>query len=456
MKVALYSPGKRNLQFTAFKKEILPLGLTEQEFTDRTLRTLAGFGYSGGDPLILSLPRDLAACRYLRVPAKESHELEKIIALQASRYLPYSSAELVTAYQTISVDRNGNSNINMVIVHKDIIERYGRILNRLNVSRPVIILSSYGICNIFRYVNPSVKDPVMLIDIDSGQAELSVSRSGKLIFSRYFKFYTSDEGLKDLFLNEINRTLDAYSEEVTDKIPEKIFILGESRHCGMILEAIDKETPLHAAPLPFYDKIRIHPSLKQDIGSNDSFASLIGLALSKPDGTLNLMAREAKEKFKIASSRRQRLELVSVASAAFLFFALATAKNINNKSIYLKHLKTELNRIEKEVKPLEDMKSRLDMLAANLQNESTELNLLYELHKIMPSGVTLRNLSYYADGQLILRGEAKELSLVFLFERELEKSEALHDSDVKIKYATQKKTMAGESTDFELACRKSR
>jgi Tfp pilus assembly PilM family ATPase len=45
------------------------------------------------EPLVISLPRNQATCRYLKVPTEKPQEIERIISLQASRFLPYPAGE---------------------------------------------------------------------------------------------------------------------------------------------------------------------------------------------------------------------------------------------------------------------------------------------------------------------------------------------------------------------------
>ena len=55
---------------------------------------------------------------------------------------------------------------------------------------------------------------------------------------------------------------------------------------------------------------------------------------------------------------------------------------MDNKYQYLKRLKRELNSIEKEARPLEDIDKRFKILEGRAIKKPTTLDIIYELHQV--------------------------------------------------------------------------
>ena len=133
---------------------------------------------------------------------------------------------------------------------------------------------------------------------------------------------------------------------------------------------------------------------------------------------------------------------------------LSIAKNLDNREQYLKRLKIELDRVAKEARPLEEMDKRLKLMQSRWQKGPSSLGVLYELHQVMPREVTLISLNYEEDRQIILHGQSPRLDSVFLLVSKLEDSGVFKGFNIKVRYATKKKTRTAEFIDFEIVCSK--
>jgi Tfp pilus assembly protein PilN len=130
------------------------------------------------------------------------------------------------------------------------------------------------------------------------------------------------------------------------------------------------------------------------------------------------------------------------------------AKNLDNKTIYLRRLKAELNKISKDAKPLEEIERRFRLLEGRAKKTTTGMDVLYEVHRTIPEGVVLVSLNYEEDNQVVLHGYTSELKSVFEFVSLLEKSPVFKKFNIKVRYASKKRTQSGEILDFEIVCSK--
>lgn len=441
-------------EFVGLENEAILSDIDSKNLTERLLQAFRKLEYNN-NPVIISLPRSRVTCRYLKVPTEIPNEIEKIVSLQASRYLPYPINELITGYQIISSDKEGFSNVNLIIVHKDAIDYHIKMLQSLNIKNPKIILSSYGLCNLYNYIRPEDTKQVMIIDVDSQQAELAITSNQKLLFSRYFRFNRAEPGWKDLFIEEINKTRDAYSKEVSQDAPAKIILMGAGRILEELAPILNQRVNLPVEILSYDTKINLSENLLNSVLNSDaSFASIIGLGLKDAEEALNLMPQDIKKEVKKVYLRKERLRLILSISFIALVLGLGIAKDLDNKAQYLDKLKIEINKIIKEAKLLEEIEKRFQFLESRSQKKPKSLEILYELHQVVSAGVSLINFSYEEDKQVVLRGQTSELNYVSNFVSGLQESPSFKSFNIKIKYATRKNTQTGELIDFEIVCSK--
>lgn len=440
IKCFLGSGSKR--EFAGFEYQEIPFQEGDNKLAEMLASAFRKLGFNRNN-VILSLPRSLAATRYIRIPSQSPQEIERIVSLQASRHLPYPAEELITGYQVVSTDKEGFSGVNIVIIHKGIAERYIKLFHLLKPAAINIFLSSYGLCNFYNHSDAANSGAAILVDIDYNSAELAVVLNKKLVFSRCFKLNRCEPGWEGLFIEEINKTCDAYIKEVPGLAPERIFVLGETKQSKEAIDALKNKTAYYAQVLAYKEEI--------NTPADHSFISLIGLGLEATEDSLNLLPFELKEKVKRAAKFKERLKIILLLSVIIVIWILAIMKNLDNKASYIKLLEHELTKISKEAKPLEEAERVLQVIERQRTKDSAILDMLYGLHSIIPGELSLYGFSYEEDDEIIIRGKAQSLNSVFAFMEKLEYSAAFQKWRLKVKYATKKKIQNTEIVDFEIA-----
>jgi len=414
-------------------------------------RVLLKLGYNN-DQVIISLPRIQSTCRYLRVPAQQPAEIEGIVSLQASHYLPYPADELITGYQIISTDTQGYSYINLIITHRDVVEKNLELFKELKAKDINIVLSSYGLSRVYNYLNPKEAHPVMIIDIDSEWVELAIVLGEKVLFSRSFRL-SEREDWDTLFINEIKKTKDAYLKDVSKESPGKIIVTGVESIVLRCVQLLKEKASVNVEILDFANSIQFSKNLLEVIRNSDkSFASLIGLGLLGKIEALNLIPAQIKEQARRANQRKESLKLILSIVGIILILAAAVFKNVDNKTNYLQQLAAKLDKIETQAKPLEDIENRISLIERQSQELSLSLEVLRELHQVVPIEISLNNFIYQEDGQVTLRGQSPKMQLIFAFVSKLEQSPVFKNFEIKVKYATEKKITMGKVVNFEIGC----
>jgi len=430
--------------------EVLSSDSDDKGLIEKSSRAFKELGYNR-NPIIVSLPRIQATCRQLRLPSQSPQEIENIIRLQRGAYLPYPAEELVTAYEVISVDSQGYSHLNLTIAQKDVISRYVQLFSSFKPAAFCVVLSSYGLSRLYSYLNPGNAASVTLIAIDFGHAELAVTANKKLLFSRYFNLDITKSDWQNSFIDEFNKSRDVYRKEIPGEMPDKVIILGGGKTTEEAAEALREKVGLSAQTLPYYQALTCEYSADKIPSDGYSFAGIAGLGAGDIEESLYLLPREIKEKNRILAQRKERLHMILLLAALIAVWILALTRNLDNKSRYLGLLQAEMSKIAQQAQPLEAMDKKIRMLESRSAKEALNLVLLPELYKTVPSQVYLNNLACEEESKITLRGYAPELNSVLAFVSKLESSAVLRDFDVKIKYATKRKTSKGEFIDFEIS-----
>ncbi len=430
--------------------ERLAAGILDQVLAEKLTQALAKLGFNN-NPVVVCLPRGQVTCRIFKVPSQDAVETEKILNFQASRYLPYQPSELISAFDTILKNKDGSAVVAHLIVHKNTIERYLKILKPLNPSGIKIALSSYGISGLF---NPGSKipDARIVMDFDSDDLEVAIFKGAKLLFSRAFKLSRSSADWQEVLVKELSRSIEAYAKETDQPLPLNCVILSTGSLHEDAAEVIKNKFNWQVEIFNYFKQPKLVVS-EGALGAaaEYSFASLIGLSRQNIPDTLNLLPLDLKEELKRLKILKQRFKLLILSGLALLFLCLGVARDLDNKSFYLSRLRQEAGAVGKEAKNLVSIEKRLKLLDSRTKDTPQVVDFLPGINDAIPQEVYLSSFSYEAN-QIILRGQAGQLNSVLDFVSGIEKSKIFSGYQVKVRYATKRKSLNAEIVDFEIVC----
>lgn len=407
--------------------------------------------------IILCLPGYLATTRYLKVPSAEPQEIENIINLQAPKYLPYPSEELITAYYPLGCDSEGYSRIFLVIVHQDIINRYLKILKDAGFMPTVVLISFYGLYNWYlsSHTNLEMTGPLLLVNIDYAYQDVEIISGGKLVFTRSFsiEFKPQDQDQINLWQNkiieEIKRSIITYQKDNIGKDPTKIVLTGSLKNTFGLEKKISGALSL---PIEVFSSLE-RVSLKEKSyweNTDFSFSGITGLVLGKPAESLDLLPQEIRAKRRALVKRKEWLKSLILFISLLFTLLLWIGKNIYDKTQYLKQLQAQIDKILPEARSLEGIKNQLQIIREQFSIPASSVDVLAELYRITPGKITLSSFSFDEKTQFVIKGEAQDLSDVFKFVNTLEESEYFQGASVK--NAAKRKTQLTEVADFEIVC----
>lgn len=413
--------------------------------------------------LITSIARALATTRNLEFPSTNPSEIKDMIELQIGKQTPYPSDEIIKDYQILDSNVSGYSRVLLVIVHRDIVQRYFKILKTAGLRVERVGFSSEGLLNwsrLFHVQKADTNRPYILIETDYDKSDFEIILNNKLIFSRSISLgFSQSQEAGELwqakFIEEVNHSIYAYQNEAMDGEIDKIIIsspkmIGESLKKDVLEERFD-------LPVEIIDQFKNIPATKEALDSyNDSaqkdlsFSGLLGLAFTFGDQKIDLIPQELQIE-KSVRERGKDLYFMGI----FLVFILIAASGIflgrmYNKERYSGQLKNQLRQIQAKTQKLNNMMGVIEKARARIRTRSTSLNLIYEAHRLISPEIHLVSLSFNGKDSLVLRGTSNVMSEVFDFVNRLEESE--YFQNVKTKYATKHKVEDKELTDFEIFC----
>lgn len=440
LKVAQSSWVKDHRELCALKAQTLTKGTDDKAISTEISRLFRAKDIKKSTKVILCLPRYLVTTRYIKIPSRDPQEIEKIISLAASKYLPYPSEELVSRYYLIGQDSEGYSRILLVLIHRNVLNRYLKIVKDSGLQAVAVSVSSYGLYSWYLSCQaPSDKSgTLLLVDIDSAYQDLVVISEGRLVFTRSFtvELKPQDPALVNLgldkILEEIKRSLITYQKENIDRNPTQIILTGSPQNINVLEQKLS-----NALSLPV-----------KSIGS--PFSSVIGLALGEDLESLDLTPKETREKRKFLVKRREWLKSAVLFIAALVILILGIGKNIYDKTHYLNRIKAKIDTLSAEAKSLEEIKNQLEIIKEQFSIPVSGIDALYEIYRISPPSITLNSFSFEEKERLVIKGQAQDLSSVFKFVTTLEESE--YFKGVSVKNATKRKTELTEVADFEIIC----
>ncbi|HTY44650.1 MAG TPA: hypothetical protein VMD52_01495 [Patescibacteria group bacterium] len=453
LNLARYSGTETAGRITNLLTRPLAPSVSDADSCAQLRQALRDIGYRKGS-FLLCIPRSQATCRYLKVPASVPSEIEKIISLQASTYLPYPAHELIIGYQVISVDKEGYSYLNVVIVHKSVIERYLQTARAAGARKIAVVLSSYGLVSLYNRFGRYDNGSVLLIACDSHQAELAVAGHKKLLFSRHIRLDGHPHDWQQELVTQVRKTREAYAEEVHGAVLHKIAILGKGSPQESFSETLGRESVLPVENIMYAGQLGLGDSDAQTIvGSSGSLTGFLGLGLSRLPGSLNLLTAEMKQQASRFRFIGQALEMLLAAAAIVAMLALAHANMLRYKTGHLNRLRSQIGALEPQAKPLDELERRLRALDNRAHQKPAVLDILYALHTVLPPDISLSSFGYQEGARVILRGQAKALDGVVGLVAELGRAQEFKAFEIKVKYATiPKGGQSAEAVDFELVC----
>lgn len=422
-------------------------GLTE------AVQRLSNEYKAAGSRVIVNLPRYKATVKHIKLPSANQAEIESMVRLQAAKQLPIAQDKIISGYKIISTDKNGYSDVMMILVQRDIVDTMLNIFASAGVDIERLALSSEALSLL--YLKSAKKNEgaayISIVDIGDTVSEILIKRDGQILFTRSIQFKSHSE-MEKMLADEIAKSLFTCKKTMPDLAISRMILTGRrsivEKEALLIKKALD-------VPMAYIDTLKPYPAKRllvpsKELLANESFTAVLSLGYNYNRLETNLIPQEIK------SSRMSRIIKESLIMSAVLFLSVTLgisgifAKDFFDRKRFLTSIDRRLAETKPKVERLSRLKEITYVIKKQLSLDGSCVDIIRELYMKIPPEITLTIFDYEDARSCILRGTSQKLSDVFKFISTLEKSKFFEN--VKVRYATKRVVRKRELTDFEIVC----
>ncbi|MDT8390471.1 MAG: PilN domain-containing protein [Lentisphaeria bacterium] len=408
--------------------------VTGKDGAESALRQLIAETGCETKDMILCLPRNQVAVRMLRVPATHPEEISKIVHLQAGRLTPYSSDEVVSAYDILGTDEHGYSTVLLAIARRRLISEKSALIAACGGRVGAVAAGTEGVCaQVRRIVGKDVGAdvPTGVLNVDADFSELIVFYNGAPVFTKNV-LIGSAALKKDVarwqgeLINEIVTGVDEFKKDYASApdVPELIFTgmavpsslaAALKEVCGICVTPAELGGPGGAS------------GRKGD--ADISPASVVGCALSGDRLGVDLLPPE-DHLMKVMTRRRGQLNVMGVLGLFIVTLLLALlVLGFYERHLRVESLKRQVGGIEPVAELVRERQRRVAIMGARLDAAGTPLHVLTELQRLTPDEIHLTSLKVDAKDTMSLRGQAVAMNNIFEYGKILENSKVFEGVD---------------------------
>lgn len=438
------------------------LGLSDEQIA-KLLRDSAANSRIKLDSVTVIISRQKTMVRYMRLPAVDKAEIEKMVSFEIAKQTPYSSEEIVSDYEVLDSDGQGYSRVMLAITPKTEIARIDNILAQSGKRLKRIILSSKAVIG---WLNTAAADMekdkgICVIDIDSDNTEITVTVNHRLEFSRSISSGAADilkaEGPENAartrLIEEIKLSIESYLKEDTaagrqisgflvtgaDSVTDdftKFFKASTESSCDM--------------KSPFLGITIADRTLRETgVARDASVCAVCGGPFTAAG--INLIPPEQRIRQSQNMAVRKVIRILAFTVIVLLAIFAVIGIKIYRKEKLLKSLEVMYNQVKSTSAGIETKFKRLQAIEAETSGEASSLNVIYNLYSIIPNDISLLDFNYDdAAKTLRFRGRSGRMSDVFKLVTMLEDSESF--SNVQTYSIVERRTREGAVVDFQIRC----
>lgn len=418
---------------------------------------------------VSSIPRNLTTIRNLRLPSVKDSEIESMVEFQATKQIPYSKEEIIIDYQIKSKDKDGFSDVMLVIVHQNIINKLLEVLRQADIEPAKVCLGSEGILNWYRIARKKQEEQAdiatALLDLDTNWINFEIVLKDMLLFSRSFsigklpRLLEAEDSQKEAFqfwqdrlIEEVRRTYATYKSEKLGPRFGKLVLVGEEKTAKELSQKIETEFNVPVEIYEPFENLIVEENIKKGeiLQQNISITSCLGIALAPASNRIDLLPAKLRRDRELQKKKKSLLLAVFLSLFSFLLAGSLFAKEIYDKKKLAAELEERIKITQSNADALEDMSEKTKLIKKQLDFRGSCLDILYEIYNIVPAQVSIMILTFDEDKLVTLRGSSKNMNDVFNLVDTLEKSD--YFQGVEVRYASKRKVKGIELTDFQIQC----
>ena len=212
--------------------------------------------------------------RQISFPRMSPKELDRALAFEARRHMPYDPAKMILRHQVLSEDKKtGTCQVLLVATGRDSLREHRNVLEKLGIEPDAIDVTPLALANASLLGFGSREETLVVVDLGATGTVVVVHRIQGLFFSRHLPFAVADvaeqgdaeenEKIGELAI-ELRRSL-AYYDNVTGRMGfSRILAAGGGAMRKEVLSALEKELGLGVEVMDPCDQLEMDPELAKE------------------------------------------------------------------------------------------------------------------------------------------------------------------------------------------------
>ena len=410
------------------------------------------------DEFILLVPRRFVILRQMTLPSDQYEEIQDMIGLKLINNIPYPVEDIIYQHHRLEKDGKNGSRVLVVIILKEVSQRYCRLLQQAGIKDGRLALSSFGIQQWLAYQEKVHKvhnsQSTVMINIDTQHCEICFCYNKSLYFSRslpYGSEYLASGKSREL-IDQIKLSLDAYQKEQLGPAFAKILILSAQNEGEILKECLNKEmdiTVKAVKPLYGISGLSSSQSAVLQLQKPWSLTAGLGLILSNTSNLINLAPVEIHEEKQKREQRHRLVKFVCLLLTAAVLSVCGQFVDMHKKRTTLKSIKNEIASLEPQLQAARAKIQFVQLFDQKLIRSHFIPDVIDQLNRLTPQGIAFRTLSLKRDGHLIIQGYAKTNAGINDLQSRLIRSSGFHNVDLK--FATKRRVANMSVMDFKIA-----
>ena len=425
---------------------------------DAILRqALVGFDTKNAG-VLCAIPGDVATTKNIEIPSVDHEEIESIIALQASRFTPFSKDEILTSYIKLGSPKPNFTRVLLVVVKREAVKERLSWIKAAGLKVETVIFVPEAITRFYAkvYSSPKSDTPVGLIEVNRQSTNFIVMARGTTVMFRNVPLGTEHlvgggDSEKEL-IDGIKASVDAYEQEGIGIKPAQFHLTFSHPILTGLVAPLAETLGGKVSVTPYTTMVNTSKTIKEALAkdfTDESALDVIATGVTAGKCETDLVPQEIRDHRAVSQKGRETLTAGILILASLVFIGVGLLSKVYLKDRFLKeNLIAKYSTQRQEVQNLESMISRTRILRQYLEVRTLPLEAIRELFRIIPQEIYLTNITNDDAGNLSIQGVSESMSKVFSFVTALEESPFF--DGVKTKSTAAKKDHGKDVASFEI------
>ena len=393
------------------------------------------------------LSRELLKVGTLHLPSVDEQEIASMVSINALRQVPYPKDEIVLGWRVTAMEGD-YSDVVLAICQRNLIRRYLVILETAGLSVEDIQIVSEGSLSwlLGKEKSISTTEVGFILDIHEHYSDLIAFRGDNLmdscLISQGADFLERGPDSIEHFLNEFKQTTEMLPEVLLEKRANSLFLIGAKRKFPQLEESLEKEFSLRV----------LRRETEEDFLPNVSFVGLLGIGQRPLTKRIVFDVPDIKMKKLWQKKLRQLILLGGLLAYSIIVILIILGFKIYKSQEKVLHLQLDYSQYAKEAEQLSSLMQKIRIIQNIKAPQKSLAYYLSVISEVLPAGCRVVSFDFQKYSQLVMRGEAQAVSLVFDFISSLEQTQVF--SNAKTTYTRRIKGggAAAQGSEFEIVC----